>query len=141
MGAKKTKRPTGAPRRRQCSRVRSERVSYHRVRGTVGLDHGRNRVGALGGGRAPGCERTRIRFVVAGQVERNDPISRLHQRFGEHCQVRALAAPAVHQIYRRALAPFLTGDPMPIPIRFYRSARGYTRRHAQTRLENRWGAP
>jgi|GEM_PF-5293886 len=55
----------------------------------------------------------------------------LDQRFDEHCQMRSLAAPTVYQIYRRPLTPFLTSDPMPIPIRFYRPARGHTRRHAQ----------
>ncbi len=107
----------------------------------MGLDHRGNRVGALGGRRTTGRELTGVRFVVTRQVERNDPIPCLHQRFDEHCQMRSLAAPTVHQIYRRPLAPFLTSDPVPIPIRFYRPARGHTRRHAQARLENRWGAP
>src|ERR1700761_4135787 len=106
--------------------------------GPVGLDHGRNCVGALDGGGTPGRERTPIRFVVAGQVERNNPISSLHQRFDEHRQMRALAAPTVYEVYRRPRAPFLTGDSVPIPIRFYRPAWGHTRRHAQARLENWW---
>ena len=86
----------------------------------MGFDHGRDGVGALDGGGTPGRERTRIGLVVAGQVERDNPIPGLDKRFDEHRQMRALAAPTVHQIHRRPFAPFLPGDSVPIPVRFYR---------------------
>ena len=84
-----------------------------------------------------GRERTRIRFVVAGQVERDDRYPGLHGWFDEHRQMRALAAPTVHDI---PVAPRPTHSRRPdacVPEGLYRSSPGNTR--SILRLDSRTG--
>ena len=100
-----------------------------------------HRFGALDDRRAPGLEGTRIGVVVAGQVERDDPVSGLDKRFDEDSEVRAAAAPAMHQIHRGSIAPRLPRDPVSGPGGLDGLARRDAWRHAQAHLHGGRGAP
>ncbi len=91
---KKTSRPTGAP----CAAANAVAFAPVSERQPRGQAHGsgswpRSRRHTRWPLVRPGSEFTGIGFVVAGQVERDDPVPGSHQRFNEHRQVRALSAP------------------------------------------------
>jgi hypothetical protein len=71
----------------------------------VGADDGGDRFDALDQRGASGRELARIGFVMAGQVERDDAMTGFDQRLDENRQVRALPAPAVHQVDGRPVTP------------------------------------
>jgi hypothetical protein len=83
--------------------------------GSVGRDDGCDCFRALDDGGATGCEFAGVGLVVAGQVECDDPVTGFDQRLDEDSEVWATFAPAVHQVYRRSVAPELADDPMSAP--------------------------
>jgi hypothetical protein len=78
---------------------------------------------------------------MAGQIEGEDAVPRFDKRFDEDAQVCTAAAPAMHQVHRRALSPGLPCDEVSGPRCLDRLTRGDARRHAQTHLHSRRGAP
>ena len=78
---------------------------------------------------------------MAGQVEGDDAMTGLDERFDEHSKVCAAAAPAVHEVDRGPIAPGLPHDPVSGPVRLQGLAGRDAGRHAQAQLHGGRGAP
>ncbi|MDT5049686.1 MAG: hypothetical protein QOG75_5584 [Mycobacterium sp.] len=126
---------------RPTRRFRPEGMRHDRVCRPVRPHDPLHRFRALDDGRPPRLEIARVGFVVAGQIERDDSMSGLDERFHEDSEVCPAAAPPVHEVYRWPVSPGFARDTVPGPDGFDGFARRDAWRHAQTHLDRGRCAP